>query len=558
MQVASRAGLTVAVLLVAVAGVVAAPSEAAPAGTRDPGFGSGGVTAIRAPTPEAGAVLFTAGRIIVVGSERDGRDVVVRGLEQDGKAQAGYGPTVPTVPGAAADEGVTTGALDPVLGRLVVLASVVSGGENRNVLLGFDAQGRLDPSFGDAGRVMLPGAAYPGGLAVLSDGTVLVGVGSSDPGKPGVLSLTQVSAAGVVTRVAVDDQAATFDPPVLVPLADGSTLVAYNDANGLGAVMVRLDAAGASEPAFGDNGLVRLGAQVQVDAATILDPGDVLLAGSHLVAYSRSGPEPANPMLAKVSLGGQVAHGFGHIGRGVSTVSQLSAVVVDGDRILASTPAGLVVSFHAFDGRPDIAFGIGGVSPAFAPPFVGGGPLAIDGDSALVAGVGAADLQLARVRLRGSGVLAPRAGRQVTVMRTRGTVNVQVPIAAAEQPLRAPVAAMLPVAQVNQGEEGIYSPPATTVDAISGTARIEGVGGTALVRGVRATLRRARSAVAVLNLDLDRHACGGAPTITARGRFVIAAGRVRLQTDGRRTQLRVRCNASDPITVLVGRVHHDP
>jgi hypothetical protein len=59
------------------------------------------------------------------------------------------------------------------------------------------------------------------------------------------------------------------------------------------------------------------------------------------------------------------------------------------------------------------------------------------------------------------------------------------------------------------------------------------------------TLRRPRSAVALLSLDVSRGACGGVSTVTARGRFVTAAGRVRLQTNGPRTQVRVRCNAPD-------------
>lgn len=137
-------------------------------------------------------------------------------------------------------------------------------------------------------------------------------------------------------------------------------------------------------------------------------------------------------------------------------------------------------------------------------------------------------------------------------------MKVQVPIAAAVQSLRAPVAATLPVAMVNQGEEGVYSPPATIVYAIAGTARIDRVAGIALVRGARVTLRRARPAGAVLNINVSSHACGGVPTVTVRGRFVITAGRVRLQTSAQRTQLRVRCNAPDPITVVACRAHHDP
>lgn len=137
-------------------------------------------------------------------------------------------------------------------------------------------------------------------------------------------------------------------------------------------------------------------------------------------------------------------------------------------------------------------------------------------------------------------------------------MKVQVLIAAAEQVTAGAGRATLPVAMVNQGEEGVYSPPSTIVDVIAGTARIDGVGGIALVRGARVTLRRARSAGAVLNINVSSHACGGVPTVTVRGRFVVTAGRARLQTSARRTQLRVRCNAPDPITVVACRAHHDP
>ena len=533
-------------------GVAVSSAAAAPAGTIDRGFGAGGVAVARTPGSAAAASFLVHGRIVIVGGTFSGRQVLIRGFTLRGKPEVGIGSTARIGVGDARGAGVSSAVLDPVSGLIIVVASSVHGSGARNTLLAFDADGRLDRSFGVAGRVMLPGLQYPGRVAVTSDGTILVAAGGDDVNAPGGVVLDRVSTDGQLLSAVTTPADILGSPSVIVALPDGSALVAFSGDGGEGE-LVRFDAAGAPDPAYGRDGVARLGSSMSVDAAVLQGSGHLIIAGGHLISYSRSGPTPTNPLLLRVTVAGHVERGFGRIGRGVSEFRELTSVALDGDRIIASTLDGRVMSFRASDGSPDLRFGSGAVSPALADRFGQGGALAVDADDALIAGGSTHALTVARVRLGGVGVLAPRTGRRVTVSRIAGPVSVRVPISRVSQPLRAPVSAPLEAGRVSLGEDGIYTPPATTVAAFDALARIDGVGGRAVVRDADVTLRRTRGAVAALNVA--RVACGSPATLTLSGRFVVAVPHLRLLTISRHSRLRVRgCDPQDPIKILKGRV----
>lgn len=164
-----------------------------PTGGLDPTFGSDGIFV--APLVHGGnarAVAITGGGDIVVAgeaySEGFPRDVLVLRLDQNGELDRAFGDGgIVTIDFGKVDE-AGTAVVTQGSGRIVVLADA-NGPTLRSpsgsvTLLGFRPDGRVDPTFGNAGRVELRGASdevwSSNGMLQTPNGDLVIAVTSYD------------------------------------------------------------------------------------------------------------------------------------------------------------------------------------------------------------------------------------------------------------------------------------------------------------------------------------------------------------------------------------------
>lgn len=164
-------------------------------GALDPAFGDGGFAI--PPLPHGGnarGVAATGSGDLVVVGEAYGppelgfpRDVLVLRLDQDGTLDRGFGDGGIVTIDLGKDE-AGTAVLTQGSGRIVVLADsngpAPTSPSGSATLLGFRPDGRVDPTFGNAGRVELRGAAndfwFTNGMLRTPNGDLVVAVTSYD------------------------------------------------------------------------------------------------------------------------------------------------------------------------------------------------------------------------------------------------------------------------------------------------------------------------------------------------------------------------------------------
>jgi hypothetical protein len=549
--------------------VAAVPAAAAPPGTPDPAFGAGGVTRAEKPHDVLPVTALRSGnRVVGVGTTRSAHAFVAGFAAGDGTRDPAYGGTFPLY---GADKSGTVVAAVRQSGGRIVLATFgrIPGGDygSRIELLGLDPLGHLDPTFGTGGRARLSVRGEAAALAIAPNGTLLVGgllVARRD-GASTVL-LARVSADGYelgaasVPDSALPSRTSYPDVAAVVPLPDGSALVAGTNERPF---LARFTATGALDTAYGTRGVVRFGpSSTSVEDAVLQDPGHVLIGGAHLGDIGRSPDVPHHALLLRTSIAGAIDRGYGPVGRGISDdVAELSSLHLDGAHLVAGTGEDdRVVSFDAATGRPDLRFGVGGVSlrPRQDIDWVNG--LTLDGATALIAGRSYLPdelerLNVVRVRLSGTGIPKPTR-RRVTLSRGAGRVAVRVPLAAGDQPLGAPASVPLVPRVVGTDEEaGIFTPAATIADATHGTVRVTATRGRAEVRGARITLRRIR---AVVGLDLAPVRCGHGvirTTVRVRGPFEVRFGKRAVRNRSHVAGFVVRrCGTGPSVRRLAGRL----
>lgn len=330
--------------------------------------------------------------------------------------------------------------LRPVL-LLVALFAAVAVRADLAPDTGFGGDGRVErdvASLGDAAR----------DAAVFADGSLVV-VGESEI-NIGANPTRRFNAAGVVRllpdgsldagfgnggRLALLPGGTPADEGFgaralgVVALADGGVAVAGGWDAGAAVdgqlFVVRLTAAGALDPAFGDNGVVLLSLPGLFDP--VAEALDVQSDGSLVVAGSGDAAAGPQAFLLRLTPAGALDAGFGDAGLvrvpapdpNVTDFSFSALLVLANDAILAAGGGGeVLVGRYLADGSPDPAFGTAGTVLVPLGPVTGGTQpsegdafgVAVQSDGRVVVAGTRADLALARneavlVRLEPTGAV---------------------------------------------------------------------------------------------------------------------------------------------------------
>lgn len=215
------------------------------------------------------------------------------------------------------------------------------------------APGGLDPSFGHGGIVITNGFGTPSDAILQSNGDILVTVNSSVGGPSGVLRYLPSGALdpsfGSGGFAAINPSSLLLDGAGGVALqSDGKILVSSSaltsDASQAGVAVVRLNADGTLDTAFGNGGVAFVAVPGGPSgAAVVQEPnGDILTGGSFLTATYRS--ETTTGVVARFTPSGRADGTFGSGGVVASTALggvQTLGVDAAGDVFVLPTAAEL-------------------------------------------------------------------------------------------------------------------------------------------------------------------------------------------------------------------------
>ena len=320
-----------------------------PDGDLDPGFGDGGALRLTslagAPPgwPRASVVAMTRrpdGSIVAAGgAPPSGTVAFLTAFSPGGALLSGFGEggivrVRQPVPATQSVAGLARLAN----GKLLAAGTTDVGFDYAPVLIRYDADGRLDRSFGaGAGYVTLGGSHFARGLAVKASGQALIGV---------------------------------YEYPhsrLLLRAVDGTPV-----------------------SSFGPDGAVRLPSRVRVEALGFGEDGDAVVVGSHDVSGNA---EPG--VVLRFHPDGKPDSEFGHNGRvalrpgGGEEMRARALAAGAGGRMLVGGIAGrrFAVTRLLPDGRPDPRFGSGGWSLPSAGGFAKSLTLGRAGSRIYLAGV---------------------------------------------------------------------------------------------------------------------------------------------------------------------------
>jgi uncharacterized delta-60 repeat protein len=245
-----------------------------PDGQLDPSFGGRGIARIPGFSSPTEILRQPDGRLLIVGSgtPRTSSEplTTIARLDADGSPDPSFGT------GGIETLGIQEGGVAPLRsGEIVATGAtgttgLVSAlhptqlGDDRWDVVELTSTGALDPAFGSGGIVTLPAAAGSGQtVAVAADGDIVTtGLDEITPTEI-VEQLTRLTPSGAVDPTFNSGQPVTVpgndDGGLVAVDPDGSTLVeiANGTSRGLGARgVVRYTAAGASDPTFGDSGML--------------------------------------------------------------------------------------------------------------------------------------------------------------------------------------------------------------------------------------------------------------------------------------------------------------
>jgi uncharacterized delta-60 repeat protein len=381
------------------------PSARAADGSLDPAFGDNGKV-----LTDFGSGLQFAYDVVV---QADGRIVVAGGIQTQGFALARYDDDGSPDPSFGGDGMVrTSGFRFPRAGASSIAVypdgDIVAAGttftnpsrEERFALARYDNHGRLDPAFGDDGRVWTrfsPRNARASGLAIQTDGKVVVAGGAS-----GDFALARYRRDGTLDasfggdgKVQTAFGARYSSAEGIAIQADGKIILAGTagfDDTWFALARYRRD--GTLDASFGGDGTVR----TRLDSPYASAHGIAIQADGKIVVAGRSS-DRARFALARYNLNGSLDASFG--GDGTVTTrfrSQATAFDVDIDadgRILVAgvvccgvEPPGtrFALARYTPDGDLDASFGGDGrVKTAFRFGYGPATALAIQPDGKVVA-----------------------------------------------------------------------------------------------------------------------------------------------------------------------------
>lgn len=400
-------------VLTVLALLLALPSAAlAAAGDPDRDFGRRGTVTLKATDADAvgHAVKVVSGNRVLAGGAAAGQLVLVK-LRASGSLDSTFGTrgqVVPALPGTSLD-GVKGIAIVRD-GRVVASGTLrLADGSTRFVTLRLLPSGEVDPSFGAGLGYVLSGPADVELGAMAMDRNGVVYLGGSSGGAPFLMRLL---GDGTVDPAFTNPALGlTGKVTSLLLRADGT--VTYTVATGAASfTVVRLNAGGAPDPAWGGTGVITHplgpGAGPGIGAAAVRQgpSNTTLVAGTDLTATG----SPRGSVI-RLKPDGTVDTRFGSNGVARITRSgrdlRITSMVRDraGRIVLAGTgraPDSLLVRLRA-NGARDKTYGSGGITyPVLGQP-PGGTPVytrfdAIDiaGSKAVVAGSSAGPGTLVR------------------------------------------------------------------------------------------------------------------------------------------------------------------
>jgi uncharacterized delta-60 repeat protein len=374
------AGFAAALMATAAVSAWTGPSAgAALGGALDPTFGSNGVANAFATTRADAVAEAPDGAIVLAG--RAGTDLAVTRLDAAGRPDASFGTGGRATTSLNGPAQAAAVAVQPD-GRIVVAA--LEGGQP--LLLRYQRDGRLDPSFGEGGldrsiRI------NPTSLALQADGAILVAGGELLTGQ----SLPPSTQPQVERHLAVGGLDSGFggggraflpstgldSATDVIALPDGRIVVSWSRAGSQDFALGRLTSTGAPDNSFDGDGVAATtfpAGPATIRDLTLLADGSIVAAGT-LAATGTQGPV-TQVALARYRTNGSPETGFDSDGRlNVTAPASTTPITVrvgtrpDG-RIVVATgslqAAAAIVRVLQFlpSGVPDAEFGTGGLGTA--------------------------------------------------------------------------------------------------------------------------------------------------------------------------------------------------
>jgi uncharacterized delta-60 repeat protein len=310
-----------------------------PDGRPDPGFGSDGKVVTNLGYDFAGAAVRPDGRIVVLATEPSTQDVSAADLVRylpNGRLDPTFGKGGKVVIDAFSPKEIGW-PLFAGDGTLLLAEPPgafddwYSGTTPKGILTRYQPDGRLDRSFGDGGKAVIQGSSPYSPMAVQGDGKIVAGGGGGQGG---------------------DDFA-----------------------------LARYTSDGRLDPSFGSGGTVlpNFGPPDadSPSAVVIQDDGRIVAAGSHAPATGNDNP-PRFLVLVRLTPDGKLDRGFGAGGKvvsksqggpvyGLALQSDGKLVVVGRQSPRLSYDAGLMLTRYTAEGKLDYSFGDGGSVSIDAP-----------------------------------------------------------------------------------------------------------------------------------------------------------------------------------------------
>lgn len=331
------------------------PSLVAQAGSLDPTFGNGGIVTTPNTTTGCdvnigcGLAIQTDGKILVSGAvtaSNNTSEVAVARYNSNGALDSSFGSGgIATAPSS----GPAFGLAVQIDGKILVGSTT----ELNLAVVRFNANGTLDSSFGTGGIAQISAAGrlfspVVGGLGLLSDGKIVVGVGAT--------------LVRLLTDGSLDSSFGSGGVAPLLTVAQGLGLLSSGKAlvlNGLtfttGSV-ARFSANGSLDSSFGIAGQVPSVGQPL--AVVPLSNGKILIAGTldNAVASSTTGTPSQGFVVTRYNSAGVIDGTFGTHGAAVTafpgdiySVAMSLAVQSNGDIVAAGLTA---ANNPAFGGEP--------------------------------------------------------------------------------------------------------------------------------------------------------------------------------------------------------------
>jgi uncharacterized delta-60 repeat protein len=358
-------------------------------GRLDPAFGAGGrvLTNFGSPSSELSAVAVQAdGKIVVAGGSYDPRTGVSRfGLARytvRGHLDTtfGRGGRLRTRFGTGRNISTATALAIQRDGKLVAAglwSGTPLGGPVRFALARYTARGKLDPSFGQGGKVVTSFGAYSdasaAALVIQPDGKLVV-AGSDLTDTRGERGYFAVALARYKTGGALDP---SFGPGgrvvskvdnyggnanAAVIQADGRIVLA-GSAGSVGPVLLRYTADGKLDPSFGVRGIAAVSQGLRELA--LQQDGKFVVAGSVDGASGRR--DPRQLAVSRYASNGGLDPSFGRGGKavtdlGAGAIANAIVAQTNGKIVAAGTrnSSDFVLVRYLASGKLDAGFGRGG------------------------------------------------------------------------------------------------------------------------------------------------------------------------------------------------------